>query len=110
MVSLGKDMNFITNNSQSMLNPIIGSSTVVVSTGVDDAGSACTVITLTPLNNGSIVKLSITPVYTNLIQRGDTVRVSILYDMKYITPLKDLFGTTARIKSICYTTVESPPK
>lgn len=108
MASVGNDIISITEKAEKLITPLTGEVTSNIVEDVDDEGNPCTTITLTPAS-GTDVIMHITPVYSSVLQSGDTLRISAIYSMKYITPLNKILGSNYEIRSRYYTRVEKPP-
>lgn len=108
MASVGSPVVDIGNNTQYLLEPILGNAMVAVSNGKDDEGNDCTIIVLSP-SNGPAVNVYITPKYTTSLAIGSILRTAIVFEMKYVTPVASTFGQKANIKALYFTRIETPP-
>lgn len=108
VASVGSTLATVTGRLEQLAEPLTGSVTVADTTSTDDEGNSCTQVTLTP-SSGYTLTAYITAPYDNSLAVGDTIRICILYNMDFITPLTDIFGSTANLKATYFTRVENPP-
>lgn len=107
-ISLGSDINTITQQMERSVQPLAGNVTTSVTTDTDDEGNSCTKITLTPTDGYSMVAY-ISPTYENTLVTGNTIRVCVVYKVDYITPLASMMGSSKELKIIYYSRIEQPP-
>jgi len=108
IASVGNDINSISESIETSIKPLTGIVTRSISSGLDDEGNSCTKIILSP-SSGYSVTAYITPAYTSNLTPGDTLRISLLYKLDYITPAFKFLGSTRELKAIYYSRMESSP-
>jgi Flp pilus assembly protein TadG len=109
MASVGSTLTSITGRITSLTEPLMGNVSTSISQNTDDQGNPCTRIILTPSSGGYTMRVYITPVYSSSLTTGQTMRISIIYTLDYITPLSSIFGNSANLHSVNYSRLESPP-
>lgn len=108
LASIGEGLTLITQRIEKMVLPLTGSVATSTSTSSDDQGNQSTKIILTPSTGHSLI-VYITPVYNNNLETGSVLRLSIVYNMDYLTPLTGIFGNTKTLNAVYYTRIEAPP-
>lgn len=108
LASVGHEISVISERIDHLMLPLVGDVTTTVSTDADDQGEAATKIILNPANGNSVTAY-LTPVYSGSLERGDTIRISLSYEMEFITPIANIFAYKANLKAVYYTRIENPP-
>ncbi len=103
MASVGKDISQVAQNAVNSVEPLLGGATASTS-----EGGGCTTIILSP-SSGNSMTVNITPSYSSSLKTGDSMSISILYTLNYITPVGKLLGDSVNLKAVYYTTVEVHP-
>lgn len=107
-VAVGNTLVAITQEIKDSIKPLTGNVTSTVSTATDNEGKSCTRIIFSP-SSGHGVMVYITPVYSNGLKMGDTIRIRSEYTMDFITPLTNVFGSVKELQGVYYTRMENPP-
>lgn len=109
MTSIGNDITTVNNRVGNLITSLVGNTTNSSLDTLDDEGNNCTKTEFVS-DTGKIINLYITPVYSNSLNNGDDIRVSITYTMEFITPLTSIFGNTKQLKAVYFSIIEKPPE